>query len=105
MKFVDKKDFNSIFYISGVFIFILFFIFTLAGEDGLIRLYQLHKLSFKLKEENTALMREQLEYINEQQSLHNIDNIEYLARQQLGLVFPNETVYLVNSKKKSTNTL
>lgn len=79
--------------------FVIFFAFagfTISGEEGLVSLYQLKKTKSELIEKNTELIKENLAHRQEQKSLYQLKTIEHKAHQSLGLVYPDETVYIIN---------
>ncbi|MBI4411570.1 MAG: septum formation initiator family protein [Deltaproteobacteria bacterium] len=94
MKLVEKRDYNFLFYWLAVFIFVGFLVFTVTGRDGLIRLIQLKHLKQELAAKNEALLRTNIALRQEQKNLKDLRVIEYLARKSLGLVYPDETVFV-----------
>ena len=98
MKLVEKKDFNRIFYLLATFIFVAFTLFTIWGHDGLISLYRLHQLKGKLVAQNRDLMKDNLWLKMEQKSLLKTEMIEARAHESLGLVYPNEILFLLKTE-------
>lgn len=83
---------------AGFIAFILFF--TVFGEKGLLRIYELKKDKFaidvrllKIKEENDKLKREVVALQSDRRYLESI------ARKDLGMVRSNEVVYQFPSNK------
>ena len=97
VKFIEKRNTNSIFYFIALIIFVAFVGFTISGEDGLIRLYQLNKIKNGLLQENKTLLLENLATRQELKSLHYGATLENQAHEALGLAYPNETVWLVSN--------
>lgn len=95
MRLVEKKDFNSVFYWLATGIFVLFILVTVWGHDGLIALYRLNQLKGKLVAENRELIKDNLWLKMEQKSLRKVERIEARAHESLGLVHPNETLFLL----------
>lgn len=95
MRLVEKKDFNRIFYLLATFIFAAFTFVTVWGHDGLIALYRLNQLKGKLVAENRQLTKDNLWLKMEQKSLRKPERIEARAHEALGLVYPNETLFLL----------
>lgn len=94
MKLVEKKDYNSLFYFLAIVIFVAFLIFTISGNDGLIRLLKLKNIKQQFVAKNRVVLRENLALRLEQKSLYNLKVIENVARQSLGLVYPDEFVFV-----------
>lgn len=99
MKLIEKKDFNRIFFLLASFIFVAFTLFTIWGHDGLISLYRLHQWKGKLIAQNRELMKDNLWLKMEQKSLLKPERIEARAHESLGLVHPDETLFIL----KTTN--
>lgn len=97
VRFVQKRDYNSIFYFIALIIFVAFVGFTISGEDGLIRLYQLNKIKQGLLQENKTLLVENLGYRQELKSLHHQSALANQAHESLGLAYPDEVVWLVSN--------
>ncbi len=76
-------------------ILLLFLVATsLMGERGLIRLYQLHRTRAALTQEVEQLTAANAELEKEVRALRtDPDRVEAIAREELGLVKPEELVY------------
>lgn len=95
MKLIEKKNSNFVFYCLALVIFITFLGFAISGEDGLAQLIHLKKIKVGLLAENRALLEQNLELRLEQKSLYDPETIEYQARKSLGLVYPDEVIYVI----------
>ncbi|MBI2338919.1 MAG: hypothetical protein HYU99_00925 [Deltaproteobacteria bacterium] len=51
MKLIEKRDTNFFFYGLAVAIFFIFLVFTVTGQDGLVRLIQLKRIKQELASE------------------------------------------------------
>ncbi len=72
--------------------FILFF--TVFGERGLLRIYEMRQEKHKIEQKVTNLLKENDVLRQEIALLHNDRRyIERIARKDLGLVKPNEVIY------------
>ena len=94
-RFVQKQDTNSIFYTIAIFIFVIFTAFTLIGEEGLIRLYELNQIKKSLAEENRTLLVQNLALRQELKSLNSPRTMEQKAHEFLGLAYPDEKIWLI----------
>lgn len=94
MKLIEKKDFNSLFYLLGVGIFVAFLIFTVSGTEGLFKLWRLKQVKNQIAAENRNLLRENLALSQEQKSLYDLKFVEHIARKSLGFVYPDEIVFV-----------
>ncbi len=99
MHFISKKNADSIFFILGLVIFLIFFIFTVSGDQGLLRLMQLKKMKDDLAMQNKGLMMSNLALRQEQKSLYDLETLKHQARGSLGLAYPNEVVFVTDSNK------
>ncbi|MDO8520370.1 MAG: septum formation initiator family protein [Deltaproteobacteria bacterium] len=98
-RFVQKRDLNSIFYFIALFIFVAFVGFTVSGDEGLIRLYQVHKQKKGLEEVTKSLLLENLTYRQELKSLRTGKRVDIQAHESLGLAYPDEVVWIVSGEK------
>ncbi|MBX7148035.1 septum formation initiator family protein [bacterium] len=95
MHLVEKKDFNLIFYILASVIFVVFLIFLLSGEKGLIHLHALGKIKRNLENQNHTALQENLSLRYQVKSLYESDAVEHLAKETLGLINADEVVYII----------
>lgn len=98
MKLVAKRDYNFIFYWLAVLIFFGFLVFTVTGQDGLVRLVQLRQLKQELAAKNGALLHKNIALRQEQKNLKDLGVIEHLARKSLGLVYADEVVFVIDKQ-------
>lgn len=98
MKLIEKRDYNFIFYWLAVFIFVGFLVFTVTGQDGLVRLIHLKQLKEELAADNEVLLRQNIALRQELKSIKSLRVIEHLARKSLGLVYPDETVFVIDKQ-------
>lgn len=77
---------------AGCLGFILFF--TVFGERGLLRIYEMRQEKARIDSKVEQLLKENDILRQEITSLHNDRRyIERIARKDLGLVKPNEVIY------------
>lgn len=100
MKFpIIKKDFvigqNVVLMLLAVVVFLAFFVVTVWGQGGLVDLYQLSMQRKALLWRNREFMTQNLLSLQELEHLKTFKYLEQSARHHLGLVRPDETVYLV----------
>ena len=98
MKLIEKRNTNFVFYWLAVLIFFGFLVFTVTGQDGLVRLIQLKHLKQELAAKNEAMLRKNIALRQEQKNLKGLPVIEHLARKSLGLVYPNEAVFVIDKQ-------
>lgn len=90
IKSLLNKKLKLLLLISGI----TFFIFTLFGDKGLIKLFKLSSESKELNAEITKLEKENLLLYKEINSYKNDKKfVESLARKELGLAKENEIIY------------
>lgn len=78
--------------LAGCLAFILFF--TVFGERGLLRIYEMRQEKQRIDEKVSDLKVENDKLRMEIASLHNDRHyLERIARKDLGLVKPNEVIY------------
>lgn len=94
MKLIDKKNYDALFFLLACVIFFAFLVFTIGGEDGLLKLLQLNKVKSELALKNREILLENLSLRQTQKSLTHPKVIEHLARESLGFVYPDEVVYV-----------
>jgi len=74
--------------------------FTLPGEKGLIRGYQLHRELIKLQNQNTVLEQENAGLTREATMMKdNLAYIEHVIVKELNLVRPGDTIVVFKRKK------
>lgn len=77
---------------AGCLAFILFF--TVLGERGLLRIYEMRQEKKRIDKKVTELRAENEKLRLEIAALHNDRyHLERIARKELGLVRPNEIIY------------
>lgn len=77
---------------AGCLAFILFF--TVFGERGLLRIYEMRQEKQRIDGKVTELKTENDKLRTEIAALHNDRyHLERIARKDLGLVKPNEVIY------------
>ncbi len=77
---------------AGCLAFILFF--TVFGERGLLRIYEMRQEKKRIDEKVSELKTENDKLRTEIAALHNDRyHLERIARKELGLVKPNEIIY------------
>jgi len=75
-------------------------VFTLPGEKGIIRGYQLHRELITLKNRNTVLEQENAALTREATMLRdNMAYIEHVIVKELNLVRPGDTIVVFKKKK------
>lgn len=97
MNIIEKKNDDSFFYILAFIIFFVFLGVTVGGEDGLLKLLKLKNTRDELIIKNKLLLMENLTLFQEQKSLYDTKTIEHAARSSLGLVYPDEIVYIIKN--------
>ncbi len=83
-----------------LFFMVLFFIAVSVGIASQLKVYGQYKQ--EAEEILIQIQQEQeknAEYLREKEYYNSDDYIEKVARQQLGLVMPNEVLYVNNAKK------
>lgn len=97
MNIIEKRKDDSFFYIVAFIIFFVFLGVTFGGEDGLLKLLRLKNTRDELIKKNKLLLMENLTLFQEQKSLYDKKTIEHAARRSLGLVYPDEIVYIIKN--------
>ncbi len=78
----------------------LLLVFTLPGEKGIIRGYQLHRELTSLKTRNAAIEQENAGLAREATMLKdNMAYIEHVIVKELNLVKPGDTIVVFKRKK------
>ena len=87
--------------IYGLILVIAFLlVFTLPGEKGVIRGYQLHRELITLKNRNFVLEQENAALTREATMLRdNMAYIEHVIVKELNLVRPGDTIVVFKKKK------
>ncbi len=84
---------------AGCLAFILFF--TVFGEQGLLRIYEMRQEKQRIDDRVAQLKEENDSLRTEIDALHNDRyQLERIARKDLGLVMPNEVIYQFPAKGK-----
>jgi cell division protein FtsB len=85
---------------SLILVIALLLVFTLPGEKGLIRGYQLHRELINLKDQNLALEQANSTLTREATMLKdNLAYIEHVIVKELNLVRPGDTIVVFKRKK------
>jgi len=80
---------------------IVFLIFTVPGEKGLIRGHQLHQELSDLKKQNKMLRKENVSLTQEAYMLReNTAYIEHVIIQEMNLVKPGDLIVVFRKNKK-----
>ena len=95
MRIIEKRNYGAVFFFLALAIFIAFAIFTINGNDGILRLMKLKKIKAKLVEENNQVMAENLSFRQSIKSLSDAATIERTAHESLGFVHDNETIFII----------
>jgi cell division protein FtsB len=83
-----------------ILVIALLLVFTLPGEKGLIRGYQLHRELINLKNQNATLEQENTALTREATMLKdNRSYIEHVIVKELNLVRPGDTIVIFKRKK------
>lgn len=83
-----------------ILIIALTFVFTLPGEKGLIRGYQLYRELQDLRNQNTSLDQENTSLMHEATLLReNLAYIEHVIIQELNMVRPEDIIVVFKRKK------
>lgn len=93
-----RKSPNALLYALALLAFVLFFINTVWGDDGLLHLMDLHNQKNRIIADRHGLMMDNLRLINEIGKLKEARYLEQTARTEFGLVRENETVFLVSEE-------
>jgi cell division protein FtsB len=80
---------------------VLLILFTVPGEKGLIRGYQLHRELSELQEQNSTLRKENVSLTQEAYMLReNMAYIEHVIIQEMNLVKPGDLIVVFKKTKK-----
>lgn len=86
--------------IGMVLVIALLLVFTLPGEKGIIRGYQLHRELISLKTRNAGLEQENSVLAKEATMLRdNMAYIEHVIVKELNMVKPGDTIVVFKKKK------
>jgi len=91
----QKISQNTWFSLAVFFIFVIFFIMTLWGENGLFRLVELNRLKTEILHEKQRVLEENLVHFQEIQRLKKLKYIEQQARSDMGYLLENETLFVI----------
>ena len=86
---------NATFSLIGLVVFLSFFIVTVWGNDGLMRLVELKNMRDVFAVSNLNLLHENLFFKQSINRLHQAKYLEQKSRSDLGLVRPNEHVFII----------
>lgn len=86
---------NGFFYSVGVVLFVVFFVVTVWGKDGLLHLMALKKTRDKIIASNHQLIQSNFFLLEEIQKSKEQSYIEQRARSDLGMVKDNEVVFII----------
>lgn len=86
---------NNVFYVSGIVLFVVFFVFTVWGKEGLVRLMELKKTRAEMILSNHELIKSNFLLLEEIEKLKQADYMEQKARSEMGMVRENEVVFIV----------
>lgn len=82
-------------------IIILLTVFTVPGEKGIIRGYQLHAELSELQKQNTSLRKKNVSLTQEAYMLReNMAYIEHVIVQEMNLVKPGDLIVIFKKTKK-----
>jgi cell division protein FtsB len=97
MRFLQiyRNSPNAFFYILGLAVFGLFVLMTVWGDDGIVHLVRLQQQRARIATENNHILMENFQLLNEIQGLKDARAMEQSARSELGLIRPNETVFVI----------
>jgi cell division protein FtsB len=98
LKRLFLKIQDQFFYAFAMLIFFLFFVVTVWGENGLLRLIELKRMTKNVASGNEAILRDNLLHVLEIGKLKNTSYVEERARTDLGLIRDSETVFVVPEK-------
>ncbi len=90
---------NQIFLLASFTIVMMFFAFSIWGDDGLLRLLELKNLRDQIAEENKGMLLNNLANTQEILNLKKTTTIEQVARSELGMIRQDEVI-LVFPKDK-----
>lgn len=74
----------------------LFGILSLFGENGVIDMIRLKTMQHQIEAENQRLMDKQQALLDERARLQDPHYVEFLAREQLGMLKPNEVFIILD---------
>ena len=95
MKFIEKKYDDTLVALLAFLVFLGFALFTVYGQDGLLRLMELKKMRDGLNTKNKAMMIENFELYQRRKSLYDFKTLEKEAKTSLGLIAPDEIVLVL----------
>lgn len=84
----------------GVFVVVgLFGVFSLLGENGLLEIFRLKAMHAQIESENHKLLIEQQALHEEIVRLQDPKYLEYMAREELGMIGPKEYFILLDTSE------
>lgn len=86
---------NHVFSLAVAVIFFFFFFVTVWGENGILKLVELKHIREKVSYENESILKQNLVYLQEIESLKKTPFVEQRARSDLGFVRTNEKVFIL----------
>lgn len=89
------RSWRRLFYLAILLMAASFGLLSTFGENGLIDLVHLQSLFNNLQNENQALLQDQEELKAEVARLQDPRYMEFLARERLGLMRPNEVFVIL----------
>lgn len=87
---------NVLVYSLGLVVFLGFVFITVWGQDGLIDLMRLSGQKDRIVTKNNQLLHENLMLLNQIESLNQERVLEQTIRSELGLIKPNELVFVID---------
>lgn len=100
IKNLFNKIHNQFFYLLGVGIFFFFVILSIWGENGLLRLVEMNNIKKQAVSLNQKILQENLLLKQEIERLHDAKYLEQRVRSDLGLIKPNEKVFIIPEEPK-----
>lgn len=91
----QRPERNQIFILVGLFILFMFTTYTIWGEDGLMRLWELKDVRNQIAEENKNVLLQNLSQIEEIQKLKESHYVEQVARSELGMIREDEVILVI----------
>lgn len=84
-----------------IMVILLLLVFTVPGEKGLIRSYQLHQEFEDLQSQNATVRKKNQSLAQEALMLReNLAYIEHVIIQEMNLVKPGDTIVVFKKRKK-----
>lgn len=86
---------NRFFSVFAFAVFVMFFFMTVWGENGVVRLIELKRIGERIEAENAEILKQNLLMVQEIDKLKDVNYVGQQARSRLGMVRPDETVFVV----------